>query len=36
MKNLLLGSLSLAAILAFSGCGSEPKSLEETTKAFKR
>lgn len=33
MKNLLLGSLSLVAILAFSGCGgSEPKSLEELQK----
>lgn len=33
MKNLLLGSLSLAAILAFSGCGgSEPKSIEELQK----
>ncbi|BDB64853.1 hypothetical protein T36_1310 [Helicobacter cinaedi] len=35
MKNLLIGSLSLAAILAFSGCGSEPKSLEELQKLSK-
>lgn len=35
MKNLLIVSLSLAAILAFSGCGSEPKSLEELQKLSK-
>ena len=35
MKKMLIGSLSLAAIFAFSGCGDSVKSVEEYQKLSK-
>lgn len=35
MKNYLLGSLGIVALLLLGGCGSEPKSIEELSKLSK-